>query len=89
MSAAGERMRRYRERQRNGRRPLLIDVDEVAVSAFLVAIGYLPAGNAEDQSAIREATEKWIAAATSPEAFERVTASRRAVSEKAMIRKIA
>ncbi|UVC17586.1 hypothetical protein [Mesorhizobium onobrychidis] len=56
MSAA-DRMRRYRERQRNGRRPLLIDVDEVAVAEYLIAAGFLPPCKAEDRNAIRTAAE--------------------------------
>lgn len=88
MSGA-DRMRRLRDRRRRGTVALLIEVDQVNLAEFLVAAGDLPARDGDDPAAIRAAVERWVNRATSPQAFEAVTASRRAISETGMIPKIA
>ncbi|PBB79072.1 hypothetical protein CK218_22240 [Mesorhizobium sp. WSM3879] len=74
-----ERMRKHRQRLREGTMPIVIDVDAVNLSAFLVAAGHLAADLAEDREAIRAAAEIWIARATCAAAYESVTLSRRAL----------
>lgn len=59
--------------------PIVIDVDAVNLSAFLVAAGHLAADLADDREAIRAAAETWISRATCADAYELVTASRRAI----------
>ncbi|TGR97924.1 hypothetical protein EN852_036640 [Mesorhizobium sp. M2E.F.Ca.ET.209.01.1.1] len=73
-----ERMRRHRQRLRQGRMPLVVDVPEVELTEFLARVGYLNC-QTEDRAALRKATERWIADATSAAAYELVTASRSAL----------
>jgi hypothetical protein len=53
-SAAAERMRRHRERRRNGMRSLWVELHVTEIDA-LVTIGLLQAETRNDQNAIREA----------------------------------
>ncbi|MFB9982443.1 hypothetical protein ACFSQQ_24885 [Mesorhizobium kowhaii] len=46
-----ERMRRSRELRDKGLIPLSIDVDEVALPAYLVAVGYLASADVDDHGA--------------------------------------
>ena len=72
-----ERMRRSRELRAKGLMPLSIDVDEVAVPAFLVAAGHLASADVDDRSAIRAALQRYLADVASPDAYEAVAVQRR------------
>ncbi|SFP98124.1 hypothetical protein SAMN03159463_05305 [Mesorhizobium sp. NFR06] len=72
-----ERMRRTRERRHKGLMPVMIDIHDVEVPAFLVVAGYLK--DANDREAIPAALQRWIADETRPAAYENVAAQRRAL----------
>ncbi|TPM11527.1 hypothetical protein FJ960_01935 [Mesorhizobium sp. B2-3-11] len=81
-----ERSKAKRSRDRSGLVPLQIDVDEVAVSEFMILGGWLPCNQADNRKALRKALGSWIAAASSPAAYEEsATALRRAFAEAGMV----
>ncbi|WP_158285693.1 hypothetical protein [Pseudohoeflea suaedae] len=82
---AAERMRRLRERQRSGKMPVLVDVDEVQAVEFLIAVGWLPEELADDKRVFALALSFWLKDAMSPEQYDFVTASRREELRRAMI----
>jgi hypothetical protein len=63
MSAA-ERQRRYRERQREGRRVVMVEIDEAALSDVLVETGHLSPVMADDPEHLRRAIERHLSRLT-------------------------
>jgi hypothetical protein len=59
LSPAAERMRRHRQRRRNGMRPLWIELRVTEIDA-LVRIGLLKAETRNDANAIREALYEYL-----------------------------
>jgi hypothetical protein len=59
LSPAAERMRRHRERRRNGMRPLWIELRVTEIDA-LVMIGLLKVETRNDLNAIREALYEYL-----------------------------
>lgn len=61
MSSSAARMKVLRERQRNGRIPLQITVDEVGLVEALIGTGFLHASDADDRRALAAAVERVLA----------------------------
>jgi hypothetical protein len=61
MSSAAERMKASRQRARNGKAIVPVEIDLVAVTELLIDNGLLPITAAEDRGAIGYALEKLLA----------------------------
>ncbi len=61
-SSSKERQRRYRERQKAGRRILRLEINVVEVAAVLERLGFLNPLNADDDEAVRRALDTLIRA---------------------------
>ena len=59
-SAVAARQALRRRRARKGLVVLAVEVDEIALTASLVALGRLDAANIDDRHCIAEALSKWI-----------------------------
>lgn len=61
MSAASrERQRRYRRRQKAGRRVIMLEIDEVEVAAMLEKLRFLDPLSADDDEAVLQAFHKMV-----------------------------
>jgi hypothetical protein len=60
MSAANERKRRYRRRQRDGKRLVRFEVDEVGIIGLLAHHGLLPTCGSDSDSAIDYALKQLV-----------------------------
>ena len=62
MSAAADRMKAYRERQRRGQIVVPVAINDVEVCEALVAAGFLSANAKDDRQALARAIERLIEA---------------------------
>jgi hypothetical protein len=61
MSSAAERMKASRQRARNGKAIVPVEIDLLPVTELLIDKGLLPITDAEDRGAIGRALEKLLA----------------------------
>lgn len=54
-ASSKERQRRYRERQKAGRRVLMLEIDEVEIAAVLEKLRFLNPLSADDDEAVQRA----------------------------------
>jgi hypothetical protein len=57
-TTAASRRRAYKLRQKNGRISLRIDVDDTALPAMLIELGFLPRGLEDDKKSLQDATSR-------------------------------
>ena len=61
MTSAAERMKALRQRARNGKAIVSVEIDLLPVTELLIEKGLLPITGAEDRGAIGHALEKLVA----------------------------